>query len=94
MGRWPVREMSELSTIIAKSIDWSTTDHTNGEALLIAEHTVAGENIDFAGAMESNLSPIVPTSMTTNRVYVDDILDANPGYTLTQALNRGERPDY
>ena len=90
MGRWPVRELSELNTIIAKSVDWSTTDHTNAEALLIAEHTVAGENIDFAAAMESNLSPLVPPTMTTNKVYVDDILDANPGYTITQALTEAK----
>ena len=90
MGRWPVRELSELNTIIAKSVDWSTTDHTNAEALLIAEHTVAGENIDFAAAMESNLSPLVPPAMTTNKVYVDDILDANPGYTITQALTEAK----
>ena len=90
IGRWPVRELSELSTIIAKSIDWSTTDHTNGKALLIAEHTVAGENIDFAAAMESNLSLLVPAAMTTNTVYVDDILEANPGYTITQALTEAK----
>ena len=90
MGRWPVRELSELSTIIAKSVDWSTTDHTNAEALLIAEHTVAGENIDFGNALDNHLQPQIPAGWTNTKVYVDKIMENDPSLTLNQALARAK----
>ena len=89
IGRWPVRENSELVAIVNKSMNWSNTNHSSGEALLIAENTVAGENVNFAGALD-HLSQSLPVSFKKNRVYVDDILKANPGWTVNQALNQAK----
>ncbi len=86
IGRWPVRSMSDLQTIVDKTIQWSDTDHSSGTALLIAEHTVAGENIDFGAALDAQLAPQLPPTWSTTQVYVDQILSDNPGFNLHQAL--------
>ena len=85
IGRWPVREISELQVIVNKSMQWGTQDHGQGEALLIAEHTVAGEEIDFAQALDG-VAQVLPDTYTQHKVYVDAILAADPNLTLTQAL--------
>lgn len=89
IGRWPVRIASDLKTIVDKSIAWENSDHRNGTALLIAEHTLAGENIDFASAVDT-LVPLMPSSWVTKKVYVDQVAAANnlslPG-DLPQALS-------
>ena len=33
IGRWPVRELSELQVIVDKSMQWGTQDHSSGEAV-------------------------------------------------------------
>ena len=86
IGRWPVRSISDLVTIVDKSIAWSSSNHTHGQALLIAENTLAPEAIDFSGALDS-LLPQISTSWTTSKVYVDEIQASNPGYNMTQTLN-------
>ena len=89
IGRWPVRKNSELLTIVNKSMNWSNTNHSTGEALLIAENTLSGENVNFAGALD-NLSKALPTNFKQNRVYVDKILEKNPGWNEIQALNQAK----
>ena len=85
IGRWPVRSMADLQTIVGKSIAWSSSNPTDERALLIAENTVNGENIDFATAMD-DVSQYLPGNMNQARVYVDEILSNNPQLNLTQAL--------
>ena len=85
IGRWPVRTQADLSTIIANSMVWSNTDHAQGDALAIAEHTVAGENLDFGAALDGVLGAL-PTDWTASKVYVDAIRENNPSLTLVQAL--------
>ena len=85
IGRWPVRTQTDLKTIIANSRVWSNTDHSQGNVLAIAEHTVVGENIDFGGALEGVLTQL-PTSWTADSVHVDAIRANNPSLTLAQAL--------
>ena len=85
IGRWPVRTQADLKTIIANSRVWSNTDHSQGNVLAIAEHTVAGENIDFGGALEGVLTQL-PASWTADSVHVDAIRANNPSLTLAQAL--------
>ena len=85
IGRWPVREISELQVIVAKSMQWGTQDHSSGEALLIAEHTVGGEEIDFAQALDG-VAQVLPDTYSQTKVYVDAILENDPDLTLTQAL--------
>ena len=85
IGRWPVRSMADLGTIVTKSMTWADTKHSGGSALLIAEHTVDGENIDFGRALDG-VSTSLPADYTQRRVYVDQILAADPSLSLTEAL--------
>lgn len=85
VGRWPVRSRADLKTIVNKSIDWSTADRKNGHVLLIAEHTVSGENIDFAAALDDLLQTL-PGSFSSSKVYVDRIVAENPALTLSEVL--------
>lgn len=87
IGRWPVRSQADLAAITAKSVAWSARDHSDGAVLMIAEQTVAGESIDFAGALAQQIEPLIPSQWDTNTVSVDEILSNNPGYTLNEALN-------
>ena len=89
IGRWPVREMADLDAIVAKSILWSSTDHSGGEALLIAEHTVDGENVDFAAALDG-VAQALPGDYGQTKVYVDQIMIENPELSLTQALTQAK----
>ena len=63
---------------------------SQGEALLIAEHTVAGENIDFGAALDTNIHPQLPAGWTNNKIYVDKILANDTSLTLPQALSRAK----
>lgn len=85
IGRWPVRTEADLNTIIANSVAWSTGDHRQGQVLAIAEHTVAGENIDFGKAL-NGVTAQLPADWTKTKVYVDKIRADNPSLTLAQAL--------
>ena len=85
IGRWPVREISELQVIVDKSMQWGTQDHGQGEVLLIAEHTVVGEEIDFAQALDG-VADTLPDTYSQTKVYVDTILAADPNLSLSQAL--------
>ena len=85
IGRWPVRSESDLNAIINNSMTWSNSDHTQGDALVIAENTVAGEGINFAAAM-NGVANQLPNDWTTSKVYVDDIQANTPGLTIAQAL--------
>ena len=76
IGRWPVRSDSDLSIIVDKSMAFANADHSQGHVLSIAEHTVAGENIDFAAALNT-LAPLAPTSWTTSKVHVDEVAKVN-----------------
>lgn len=94
IGRWPVRSTSDLDTIIANSIKWSQTNHTNGSALVIAEHTVAGESIEFADAMD-DMALKLPSKWITKKVYVDDVarssqLTLPDDLTLAISMSRDE----
>lgn len=85
IGRWPVRQVSELETIVGNSVAWRGRDRSDAGALLIAEHTVSGENIDFAAALDG-VADGLPADYDQTRVYVDRILADNPGLSVTQAL--------
>ena len=85
IGRWPVRSESDLSTIIAHSRQWSSTDRSSGRALALAEHTIAGEEIDFGSALDGVVSQL-PGNWSTRKVYVDEIRSSDPGLSLPQAL--------
>ena len=85
IGRWPVRELSELQVIVDKSMQWGSTAHHQGEALLIAEHTVLGEEINFAQALDG-VAEVLPATYSQHKVYVDALLAADPDLSLTQAL--------
>ena len=85
IGRWPVRELSELQVIVDKSMQWGSAAHHQGEALLIAEHTVVGEEIDFAQALDG-VAEVLPATYSHHKVYVDALLAADPDLSLTQAL--------
>ena len=85
IGRWPVRELSELQVIVDKSMQWGSAAHHQGEALLIAEHTVVGEEIDFAQALDG-VAEVLPDTYSHHKVYVDALLAADPDLSLTQAL--------
>ena len=76
IGRWPVRTNADLLSIVDKSIAWASTDHGNGDVLVIAENTVAGENINFAAALD-NITSLFPASWKTANVHVDSIAEAN-----------------
>ncbi len=88
IGRWPVRTENDLQAIINKSIAWSNRDRSDNSALLIAEHTVVGENIDFGDALDG-VAQVLPADYRQTRVYVDQVAADNnlnlPGQ-LTQAL--------
>ena len=85
IGRWPVRELSELQVIVDKSMQWGSAAHHQGEALLIAEHTVVGEEINFAQALDG-VADVLPDTYSHHKVYVDALLAADPDLSLTQAL--------
>ena len=85
IGRWPVRELSELQVIVDKSMQWGNAAHHQGEALLIAEHTVLGEEINFAQALDG-VADVLPDTYSQHKVYVDALLAADPDLSLTQAL--------
>ena len=85
IGRWPVRELSELQVIVDKSMQWGSAAHHQGEALLIAEHTVLGEEINFAQALDG-VADVLPATYSHHKVYVDALLAADPDLSLTQAL--------
>ena len=89
IGRWPVRSHADLDTIIASSMAWSNTDHAQGSALVIAEHTVAGEGIDFAAALDG-VAAQLPGSWTTDSVSVDAIRTKEPALSLSQALSKAK----
>ena len=72
IGRWPVRNNDDLEKIIANSMQWTNSDHAKTESLLIAEQTIAGENIDFAAAL-NDVARELTSDWTTSRVYVDDV---------------------
>ena len=76
IGRWPVRNNNELETIIANSMLWSNSDRTTGKALLIAEQTIVGENINFGIAMD-DVARQLPGDWTASKVYVDEIASNN-----------------
>ena len=87
VGRWPVRSNDDLDNIIMNSMTWSTTDHKDGSALVIAENTVPGEEIDFAAALDG-ITEKLPDSWTTDKVYVDVIHANNPSLDSTQVLKQ------
>ncbi len=95
IGRWPVRTMDDVQAIVDKSMAWGTPTHTSSELLLIAEHTMAGEGIDFGGALDG-IAQVFGGFYDQSRVYVDsilaDLVDAlmasDP--TLTQAEARAQ----
>ncbi len=95
IGRWPVRTMDDVQAIVDKSMAWGTPTHTSSESLLIAEHTMAGEGIDFGGALDG-IAQVFGGFYDQSRVYVDtilaDLVDAlmasDP--TLTQAEARAQ----
>ena len=89
IGRWPVRSMGDLQVIIDKTIAWDTSDHSSGSALLIAEHTVEGENIDFGSALDI-VATNLPQDYAQTKVYVDQIMIENPELSLTQALSQAK----
>ena len=94
IGRWPVRSKSDLDTVITNSMKWSETNHTIGSALVIAEHTVAGENIEFKDAMD-DLALNLPSNWTTKKVYVDEVAQSNQltlpdELTLAISMSRDE----
>ena len=89
IGRWPVRSDADLDSIIASSMAWSSTDHAQGSALVIAEHTVAGEGIDFAAALDG-VAAQLPGSWTTDSVSVDAIRTKEPTLSLSQALSKAK----
>ncbi len=85
IGRWPVRTGSDLQVIVDKSIQWANGDHSSGDVLLIAEHTVEGEEIDFGSALDG-VAEILPGDYIQHRVYVDEILASDPSLTLPEAI--------
>ena len=89
IGRWPVRSDADLDSIIASSMAWSAKDHAQGSALVIAEHTVAGEGIDFAAALDG-VAAQLPGSWTTDSVSVDAIRTKEPTLSLSQALSKAK----
>ena len=76
IGRWPVRNNIDLETIITNSMTWTTNDHAVDKALVIAEQTINGENIDFATALD-DVSKHLPGKWTKSKVYVDEIAQIN-----------------
>ena len=94
IGRWPVRTGSDLQVIVDKSMDWGNTAHGSGEVLLIAEHTVEGEEIDFGSALDGVAQGLPPT-YTQHKVYVDAIMEGDPSdpsddVDLTAALSQAK----
>ena len=89
VGRWPVRSQEDLDAIIDTSKAWSNSNHSGGNALLIAEQTIAAENIEFGVAVESVASQL-PINWTKTKVYVDEVAKKNQldlPNQLTQALS-------
>ena len=90
VGRWPVREGSELESIVDKSKAFSEANHSNGQVLSIAEHMVTGENIDFSEALTTQLEPLLPANWGVSQVHVDNIMANNPSLSFKQALNQAK----
>lgn len=84
IGRWPVRQMSDLASIVDKSVAWSSRDRSSAEALMIAEAMIEGENMDFRSALKT-LESALPQQWQKTRIYVDDILQSDPALTIAQA---------
>ena len=82
IGRWPVRTIGDVGTLVDKSIAWSSEDHSQGSALLIAENMLEGEWIDFAGTLDW-LATDLPAGWDITRVYVDQVAEEN-GLVLPQ----------
>ena len=85
IGRWPVRSGEDLQTIVDKSINWSNKTH--GDALLIAEQTLAGEQVDFGDAL-ADVASNLPTTWRMRNVDVDTISAQYPTLTQTQVINQ------
>ncbi len=91
LGRWPVRTLTELETIVAKTLVFSdpvTGMFDDRLALLIAEEITAQEGYDFSAQMErlntklksfvdDPANPVLwdDTADAVDRVYVQDLID-------------------
>lgn len=91
LGRWPVRTLAELETIVDKTLAFSSAAtglYDQRRALLIAEEITPQEGYDFSAQMErlnSSLQSFIDdpanpvqwddTPDAVDRVYVQDLID-------------------
>ncbi len=75
IGRWPVREVSQIATIAHKSVIWaeqeSTREQTGHGVLLLGDKT---REFNFAGDLDTHFSLINRLAIdNVDRVYIDAI---------------------
>lgn len=79
IGRWPVRTLEDIETVVNKTLAWeSTAQSSTKSGLFIADATDKGVN--FGQQMEETVQKFVQKGWTElTRVYLDDKITANNG---------------
>ncbi len=88
IGRWPVRELSQVATIANKSIAWASKEAERTQqghgVLLLGDKT---READFAADLDAHFARLTDiTIANVERVYVDDI-SADPAVPASE-LNK------
>lgn len=72
IGRWPVRTLSDLSTILKKTRDWQINGMQSARnALLLAEQSEPGLN--FAQQLDAAVKPLTSRWTDVESVYMDQV---------------------
>lgn len=94
IGRWPARSVENIKTIAAKSLKWASESvdrASNGHnLLLLADKT---KQIDFGLDLDQLLSVQQNNDLVigqVNRVYVDQVIQANPQASDLNAIVRDQ----
>ncbi|MBI4819747.1 MAG: hypothetical protein HY791_25965 [Deltaproteobacteria bacterium] len=83
IGRFPVRNLTELDDLVQKTLRYPVAGHA-GSALFVAD---ARGEIDFARTSDEILGSL--PSLVATRAYVDSMGPANTRSTVLSELNRG-----
>jgi len=84
VGRWPVRTVADLNTIINKTSAYSSKTHSS--ALMIAEQTSPSGAFSLQTDRVADRLPFDPVNIV--KVYVDDYLEEDPSLTIDEAIEK------
>jgi len=82
VGRWPVRTIDNLKTIIDKTNAFSSKAHNS--ALMVAEHSSA--TVVFSNQTDKVAARLPYDPVNIVKIYIDDFLAADPNITISDAI--------